>query len=39
LSLWRNPIRAYASEPERFGWRQETIFGGLFQKVVATRER
>jgi ubiquinone/menaquinone biosynthesis C-methylase UbiE len=38
-SLWRNPISAYASEPERFGWRQETIFGGLFQKVVATRER
>ena len=37
--LWRNEINAFASEGERFGWRRETIFGDLFQKVVATRER
>ena len=35
--LWHRPIRDFASEPERFAWRQETIFGDLFQKVVATR--
>ncbi|MFC1740586.1 rhodoquinone biosynthesis methyltransferase RquA [Pseudomonadota bacterium] len=36
-SLWRNPISSYASKSEQFEWRQETIFAGLFQKVVATR--
>jgi ubiquinone/menaquinone biosynthesis C-methylase UbiE len=35
--LWRNEIRDFAYEPERFTWRKETIFGGLFQKAVATR--
>ncbi len=36
--LWRNEIRDYAADAERFNWRRETIFGELFQKVVATRE-
>jgi len=36
-SLWRNEIKSFASEAGRFEWRQETIFAGLFQKVVATR--
>ena len=36
-SLWRNEIKAFASEPDQFRWQQETIFAGLFQKVVATR--
>jgi len=37
--LWRNEIRDYAADADRFNWRRETIFGELFQKVVATRER
>lgn len=36
-SLWRNQIKSFASEAERYDWQQETIFAGLFQKVVATR--
>jgi ubiquinone/menaquinone biosynthesis C-methylase UbiE len=35
--LWCNEIRDFAYEPEQFSWRKETIFGGLFQKAVATR--
>ena len=35
--LWRHEIRDFASDAERFSWRRETIFGDLFQKVVATR--
>ena len=34
--LWRRDIRDYASEPEKFRWRKESFFGGLYQKVVAT---
>jgi ubiquinone/menaquinone biosynthesis C-methylase UbiE len=37
--LWRNEVRDFAGNAERFSWRRETIFGELFQKVVATRER
>ena len=37
--LWRRQVREFAADAERFGWRRETIFGDLFQKVVATRER
>lgn len=37
--LWRNEIKDFSAESERFAWRRETIFGDLFQKVVATRER
>jgi len=36
-SLWHNPIADFASNPGDFHWRQETHFGGLFQKVVAER--
>ena len=36
--LWRNEIRDFAKDAGRFSWRRETIFGDLFQKVVATRE-
>ena len=36
-SLWRNEISDFASKADQFSWRKETIFGGLFQKVVATR--
>ena len=34
-SLWRNEIASFATAPERFSWRREVYFGGLFQKVVA----
>jgi len=37
--LWQNEIKDFSAESERFAWRRETIFGDLFQKVVATRER
>ena len=37
-SLWRHEIAGFATDPERFHWRQETYFGGLFQKVVARRK-
>jgi ubiquinone/menaquinone biosynthesis C-methylase UbiE len=36
-SLWRHEISSFASNPSAFHWRQETYFGGLFQKVVARR--
>jgi ubiquinone/menaquinone biosynthesis C-methylase UbiE len=35
--LWRAEIRDFAKEPDRYRWRKETIFAGLFQKVVAVR--
>ncbi len=36
--LWREEIADFADNNERFEWRKETYFGGLFQKVVATRK-
>jgi SAM-dependent methyltransferase len=36
--LWREEIATIAGNDERFEWRKETYFGGLFQKVVATRK-
>ncbi|MCW8873180.1 MAG: rhodoquinone biosynthesis methyltransferase RquA [Xanthomonadales bacterium] len=35
--LWRSEIQEFANEPGHFSWHKETIFAGLFQKVVATR--
>jgi SAM-dependent methyltransferase len=35
--LWRQEIIAFAGNDKRFDWRKETYFGGLYQKVVATR--
>ncbi len=35
--LWRHEIRDLAARADRFSWRKTTIFGGLFQKVVAER--
>lgn len=34
--LWRDEIQALGPGAERFTWRKETYFGGLYQKVVAT---
>jgi ubiquinone/menaquinone biosynthesis C-methylase UbiE len=35
--MWRNEIQDFAAHPEKFSWRKEPVFAGLFQKVVATR--
>jgi ubiquinone/menaquinone biosynthesis C-methylase UbiE len=35
--LWRHEIIEFAGNDKRFDWRKETYFGGLYQKVVATR--
>lgn len=34
-SLWHNDIAVFADAPDRFEWRKQTYFGGLYQKVVA----
>ena len=36
--LWNREISEMAEFPEKFTWRKETYFGGLFQKVVAVRK-
>ena len=36
-ALWRHEIANFASHAERYTWRKETYFGGLFQKLVARR--
>lgn len=36
--LWRREIAEIAGHDPRFVWRKETYFGGLYQKVVATRK-
>ncbi|MDH3741959.1 MAG: methyltransferase, partial [Hyphomicrobiales bacterium] len=35
--LWRNAIVDFASTPGEFVWSKQTYFGGLFQKVTASR--
>jgi ubiquinone/menaquinone biosynthesis C-methylase UbiE len=35
--LWRNEIATYVNCDKNFTWQKETLFGGLYQKVVATR--
>jgi len=35
--MWRSEIKDFAEQKDLFDWRKETIFGSLFQKVVATR--
>lgn len=37
FGLLDQEIRSFASEADGFEWRKETFFGGLYQKVVATR--
>ena len=37
LSLIKNQIWDFARDTQRFSWRKETLFGGLYQKVVAKR--
>jgi ubiquinone/menaquinone biosynthesis C-methylase UbiE len=35
--MWRTEVRDFSQYGEAFDWRKETLFGSLFQKVVATR--
>jgi len=35
--LWKTEIQDFARQPALYNWRKETFFGGLFQKVVASR--
>lgn len=32
-ALWDHDISHFASQPERFEWRKETVFGGVYQVV------
>jgi SAM-dependent methyltransferase len=36
-ALWRHEIAAFARDADRYVWRTETFFGGLYQKTVASR--
>ena len=36
-TLWRREISSYAPAADKFTWRKETYFGGLYQKVLAER--
>ena len=33
-ALWLNEIRHYAKDADRFSWRKQTFFGGVYQCVV-----
>ena len=37
-SLWHHEIEEFAANRQDYNWRKQTYFGGLFQKVVATRK-
>lgn len=36
-SLWRNEVRTFASDADLYSWEKATLFGGVYQKVVARR--
>jgi len=37
MSMWRREVRDFASAAGAFKWEKTTLFGGVFQKVVARR--
>ncbi|CAK0769742.1 Class I SAM-dependent methyltransferase [uncultured Gammaproteobacteria bacterium] len=37
LPLWSNQIMDYATHSDEFTWTKQTFFGGMYQKVVVTR--
>ena len=37
-ALWKTPIREMANDNENYTWSKQTYFGGIYQKVVATKE-
>jgi SAM-dependent methyltransferase len=39
FGLINRDIESFSSAPDAFAWRKATFFGGLYQKVVATRVR
>lgn len=36
-ALWTTELKDYVDDREAFSWRKETIFGGLYQKVVGVK--
>jgi len=38
-SLWKNEIRNYAENPEKYTWKKTLFFGDVYQKVVVTRKK
>lgn len=37
-ALWKTPIKELTQYAENYSWSKQTYFGGIYQKVVATRE-
>ena len=37
LAMWNREIREYATDASAFDWQKQTMFGGVFQKIVARR--
>lgn len=37
-ALWKTPIREMTADKKNYSWSKQTYFGGIYQKVVATRE-
>lgn len=37
-ALWKTPIKEMTTDKENYTWSKQTYFGGIYQKVVATRE-
>lgn len=37
-ALWKNSIKNIASNADEYCWSKQTYFGGIYQKVVATKE-
>jgi ubiquinone/menaquinone biosynthesis C-methylase UbiE len=38
-AMWKNEIRHYAREAERFVWRKKTFFGGVYQCVIVEHKK
>lgn len=38
-SLWKNSIKSLTPEAEKYTWSKQTYFGGIYQKVVATKNK
>lgn len=36
-ALWTNEIQDYADAPQAWTWTKTTVFGGMYQKVIARR--
>lgn len=37
-ALWDREISSYAHDADRFEWKKQTFFGGVYQRVVVTRK-